>query len=323
MKAIILAGGHATRLWPITKNRAKPLLPLGERPIIDYIVQDIDNKVDEIIISTNEKFAEDFEDYVAEQGLQKTVRVVVENQDSEEEKPGTIGAIINLLAQEEIEDDLIVIGGDNYQSFDGAEFVEFCREKEAPANVVYDVNDEEFASQFGIVDVDDEKIVDFEEKPEEPPSTLASIAWYFFPSDQLSLFEEYEDHFADTDVPEEQYLDEPGRLIEWAHKQTDMYAFSFDGEWFDVGTPEGYLQATAAVTEGNIVNGATTSKSEIGENVVIMEEAEVKNSTLENTIVFPEAKVKDAEVRNSILDRHSDVEDVDLNDALIGEHTDI
>jgi glucose-1-phosphate thymidylyltransferase len=322
MKAIILAGGHATRLWPITKNRAKPLLPLGERPIIDYIIQDIENKVDEIIISTNEKFAEDFEDYVAEQGLQKTVRVVVENQDSEEEKPGTIGAIINLLAQEEIEDDLIVIGGDNYQSFDGADFVEFCREKEAPANVVYDVNDEDFATQFGIVDVDDEKIVDFEEKPEEPPSTLASIAWYFFPSDQLSLFEDYEDHFADTDVPEDQYLDEPGRLIEWAHKQTDMYAFSFDGEWFDVGTPEGYLKATAAVTDGNIVNGAT-SKSEVGENVVIMEEAEVKNSTVENSIIFPEAKVKDAEVRNSILDRHSDVEDVDLNDALIGEHTDI
>ncbi|MFB6241783.1 MAG: sugar phosphate nucleotidyltransferase [Candidatus Nanosalina sp.] len=322
MKAIILAGGHATRLWPITKNRAKPLLPLGERPIIDYIVQDIKDEVDEIIISTNEKFAEDFEDYVAEQGLQKSVRVVVENQDSEEEKPGTIGAIINLLAQEEIEDDLIVIGGDNYQSFDGAEFVEFCREKSAPANVVYDVNDEDFATQFGIVDVDDEKIVDFEEKPEEPPSTLASIAWYFFPSDQLSLFEEYEDHFADTDVPEEQYLDEPGRLIEWAHKQTDMYAFSFDGEWFDVGTPEGYLQATAAVTDGNIVNGST-DRSDIGENVVIMEDAEVKNSTVENSIIFPEAKVKDSEVRNSILDRHSDVEDVDLNDALIGEHTDI
>jgi glucose-1-phosphate thymidylyltransferase len=322
MKAIILAGGHATRLWPITKNRAKPLLPLGERPIIDYIVQDIKDEVDEIIISTNEKFEEDFEDYVAEQGLQKTVRVVVENQDSEDEKPGTIGAIINLLAQEEIEDDLIVIGGDNYQSFDGAEFVEFCKEKDAPANVVYDVNDEEFASQFGIVDVDDEKIVDFEEKPEEPPSTLASIAWYFFPSGDLTLFGKYEDHFADTDVPEEQYLDEPGRLIEWAHKETDMYAFSFDGEWFDVGTPEGYLKATAAVTDGNIVNGST-SKSEIGENVVIMEDAEVKNSIVENSIIFPESKVKDAEVRNSILDKHSDIENVDLNDALIGEHTDI
>lgn len=322
MKAIILAGGHATRLWPITKNRAKPLLPLGDQPIIDYIVQDIKDEVDEIIISTNEKFAEDFDNYIADRGLQKKVRVVVENQDSEDEKPGTIGAIINLLDKENIRDDLIVVGGDNYQSFDGAEFVEFCREKEAPANVVYDVNDEDFASQFGIVDVDDEKIVDFEEKPEEPPSTLASIAWYFFPKDQLSLFSDYEDHFAETDIPADQYLDEPGRLIEWAHKQTDMYAFSFDGEWFDVGTPEGYLQATASITEGKIVNG-DTSKSELGENVVVMEGAEVKNSTVENTIIFPEAHVKDSNVKNSILDRHAKIDDVDLNDALIGEHTDI
>jgi glucose-1-phosphate thymidylyltransferase len=322
MKAIILAGGHATRLWPITKNRAKPLLPLGEEPIIDHIVQDIKDEVDEIIISTNEKFEEDFNNYVADKGLQKTVRVVVENQDSEDEKPGTIGAIINLLAKEEIEDDLIVIGGDNYQSFDGAEFVEFCEEKDGPANVVYDVKDEEFATQFGIVDVDDEKIVDFEEKPEEPPSTLASIAWYYFPSEDLTLFGEYEDHFAKTDVPEEQYLDEPGRLIEWAHKQTDMYAFSFDGDWFDVGTPEGYLKATASVTDGKIVNGST-DRSEIGENVVIMDGAEVANSTVENSIIFPEANVKDSEVRNSILDQHAKVDDVDLNDALIGEHTDI
>lgn len=323
MKAIILAGGHATRLWPITKDRAKPLLPLGDQPIIDYIVQDIKNEVDEIIISTNEKFAEDFEKYIADKGLQKKVRVVVENQDSEDEKPGTIGAIINLLGKEDLEDDLIVVGGDNYQSFDGAEFVKFCREKQAPANVVYDVNDTEFASQFGIVDVDNEKIVDFEEKPEEPPSTLASIAWYFFPEDQLSLFSEYENHFAETDIPADQYLDEPGRLIEWAHKQTDMYAFSFDGQWFDVGTPQGYLQATASITNGNIVNGTTSGDTEIGENVVIMEGAEVEDSKIENTIIFPEAQVKDSNIKNSILDQHSKINDVDLNDALIGEHTDL
>ncbi len=322
MKAIILAGGHATRLWPVTKNRAKPLLPLGERPIIDYIVDDIVDEVDEIIISTNEKFADDFREYTQENDIDDTVRVVVENQDSEEEKPGTIGAIINLIDQEDLDDDLIIVGGDNYQSFDGSEFVEFCREKESPANVVYDVENLDFATQFGIVDVEGEQIVDFEEKPEEPPSTLASIAWYFFPEDQIDLFNQYEEHFQDTDIPQEQYLDEPGRLIEWAHDRTDMYAFSFDGEWFDVGTPEGYLNATAALTEGNVVNGEVEA-SELGEDVVVMEGAKVKNSELENTIVFPNAEIRDSNVRNSIIDQYSDVEDVDLNDALIGEHTSI
>ncbi|EGQ43730.1 MAG: nucleoside-diphosphate-sugar pyrophosphorylase [Candidatus Nanosalina sp. J07AB43] len=320
MKAIVLAGGHATRLWPVTKNRAKPLLPLGDRPIIDYIVDDIIDEVDEIIISTNEKFADDFRAYIADEGIQKTARVVVENQDSEEDKPGTIGAIINLIETEELSDDLIIVGGDNYQSFDGSDFVEFCREKNSPANVVYDVKQKSIAKQIGIVDLEDDRIVDFEEKPEEPPSTLGSIAWYFFPSDDLDLFDKYEEHFRQTDVPENEYLDEPGRLIEWAHERTEMYAFSFDGQWFDVGTPKGYLDATASITDSNVVEGEVES-SDLGDNVVVMEDAVVRNSSLENSIVFPEAKIRDSDVKNSIIDRHSKVQDVDLNDALIGEHT--
>ena len=320
MKAVVLAGGHATRLWPVTKNRAKPLLPLGDKPIIDYIVGDIIDEVDEIIISTNEKFADDFRSYIADEDIQKSASVVVENQDSEEDKPGTIGAIINLIETEDIEDDLLIVGGDNYQSFDGSDFVEFCREKDAPANVVYDVKQKSIAKQIGIVDLEDDRIVDFEEKPEEPPSTLGSIAWYFFPEDELNLFDRYENHFMETDVPKDRYLDEPGRLIEWAHEQTDMYAFSFDGQWFDVGTPKGYLDATASITDSNVVNGEVES-SDLGDNVVVMEDATVSNSELENSIVFPEAEIKDSNVRNSIIDRHSKVQDVDLNDALIGEHT--
>ena len=321
MKAIILAGGHATRLWPVTKHRAKPLLPLGEKPIIEYIIEDLEGEVDEIIISTNDKFAPDFEEYVEASDF-NDVTVVSEDQDNEHDKPGTIGAIINLIESENLDDDLVIVGGDNYQSFDGSEFVEFCRDKDAPANVVYDVNSEEMASQFGIVDVDDEKIVDFEEKPDVPPSTLASIAWYFFPQDDLDLFEKYEQHFAETDIPEDQYLDEPGRLIEWAHKEREMYAYSFDGEWFDVGTPQGYLKATASLTDGKIVEG-TVENSEIDENSVVMEGAKVEDSKIENSIIFPNAKVKDSEIRNSILDKHAKIVDVNLNDALIGEHTDI
>ena len=321
MKAIILAGGHATRLWPVTKHRAKPLLPLGEKPIIEYIIEDLGDEVDEIIVSTNDKFAPDFDEYVEDSGFDD-VTVVSEDQDNEHDKPGTIGAIINLIESEGLDDDLVIVGGDNYQSFDGADFVEFCREKEAPANVVYDVNSEEMASQFGIVDVDDDKIVDFEEKPDVPPSTLASIAWYFFPKEDLELFDQYEKHFQETDIPEDQYLDEPGRLIEWAHKEREMYAYSFDGEWFDVGTPQGYLKATASLTDGKIVDG-TVENSEIDENSVVMEGAKVEDSKVENSIIFPNARVKDSEIRDSILDKHSKIEGVNLNDALIGEHTDL
>lgn len=318
MKAIVLAGGHATRLWPITKHRAKPLLPLGDRPIIDFIIDDMEDDVDEIIISTNAKFEDDFKDYAEE--FDRDVRVVVENQESEDEKPGTIGAIIKLIEKEDIEDDLLVIGGDNYYSFDVSDFLDFCLKKEGPANVVYDVKDHEMASSFGIVDVDGDRIVDFEEKPDTPPSTLASTACYFFPEDQVSLYHEYEEHFKDTDVPKEKYLDEPGRLIEWAHQETDMYAYSFDGDWFDVGTPEGYLEAVGSVIDGNVINGETSS-CEIGENVVIMEDSKVKRTKIENSIVFSNVVIRDSEVRNSLVDQDSDIEGADLNGAIIGAHT--
>lgn len=318
MKAVVLAGGHATRLWPVTKDRAKPLLPLGDKPIIEYILEDLE-ELDEVIISTNEKFAGDFEDYIDEFD-RSNVRVVVENQDSEEEKPGTIGAIINLIETEDIDDDLLIIGGDNYYSFDTHDFLDFCREKDGPVNVVYDVKDMDLASSFGIVDADGDRIVDFVEKPEQPPSTLASTACYYFPRDQVSLFNEYEDHFRETDLPADQYLDEPGRLIEWAHEKTDMYAYSFDGEWHDIGTLQGYLDAMEAVTSGNILNGVVKD-SDIGDNVYIMEGATVENSTIENSIVFSDTEIRNSEIRNSIVDESCGIEDTDINDAIVGEHT--
>jgi len=319
MKAVILAGGHATRLWPVTKDRAKPLLPLGERHIIDYIVEEME-EFDEVLISTNEKFAEDFEEYI-DISEHENVRVIVEEQDSEEEKPGTIGAIINILDKEEINDDLLIIGGDNYYSFSIQDFVDFSQEKEAPTNVVFDVNDLAKASSFGIVDTDDDAIVGFEEKPEEPPSTLASTACYFYPEEQLTLFQEYEEHFREnTDIPEEQFLDEPGRLLEWAHEQTDMYAYSFDGEWHDVGTPEGYLHAQSAVIDGEIVKGEVEN-SDTNNNVFIMEGSTVKDSKLENVIIFHDVEIENCTIKNSIIDNNCEMKEADLNDAIIGEHT--
>jgi len=318
MKAVILAGGHATRLWPITKNRAKPLLPLGERPIIDQMISEIEQEADDVIISTNRKFAEDFENYIEE--YERSARVVIEEQDSEEEKPGTIGAILKLIDQEDLDDDLLIVGGDNYFGFDFGDLLRFCREKDTVVNTVYDVNDEKLAQHFGIVDTEGDGITGFEEKPDNPSSTLASTACYYFPEEHISLFKEYEDHFRQTGVPKEEYLDEPGRLIEWAHEKVAMNAFSFSGEWHDVGTAKGYLEASAAVTEGNVINGEVL-ECQIGENVVIMEDAVLEDVAIENSIVFPKAEIRDSEIRNSLVDSQASIENADLNEAIIGSHT--
>lgn len=318
MKAIVLAGGHATRLWPITRNRAKPLLPLGNRPIIDFIVEELEGQADDIIISTNQKFADDFEKYVED--FERDARVVIEGQDSEEEKPGTIGAIIQLIEDENIDEDILIVNGDNYLGFEFSELLDFCRDKQAPVNVVYDLRDKGAASSFGVVEVDDDKIVGFEEKPDDPPSSLISTGVYFFPSDKLSLFHEYEQHFRDTDVPADQYLDEPGRLIEWAHEQTDMFAFSFKGDWFDIGEPKGYLDALETVMDGGVVH-ADTAGCDIGDNVLVLQDVELENVTIENSIVFPETVIRNSEIRNSLIDSHSEIEDADINGAILGKHT--
>ncbi|MFB6191587.1 MAG: sugar phosphate nucleotidyltransferase [Candidatus Nanohaloarchaea archaeon] len=318
MKAIVLAGGHATRLWPITKDRAKPLLPLGDRPIIDFIVEDLEDEVDDIVISTNEKFADDFRKYIED--FERDARVVVENQDSEEEKPGTIGAMIQLIEQEDISDDLLIVNGDNYLGFSFPEMLDFCRERDGPVNVVYDLSSRSQASSFGVVDTEGDRIVGFEEKPDEPPSTLISTGVYYFPSHRVSLFHQYEEHFSGTDVPADQYLDEPGRLIEWAHEKTDMFAFSFDGDWFDIGSPEGYLDALQSVMDGNIVKGETSNCS-IGENVLVLQDTVLEDVEIENSVVFPETEIRDSTIRNSLIDSHSEIEDADVNDAILGKHS--
>lgn len=318
MKAIVLAGGHATRLWPITKDRAKPLLPLGDRPIIDFIVKEVQGDAEEVIISTNEKFADDFRKYIDD--FERDARVVVENQDSEEEKPGTIGAIIQLIEKEDIDEDILIVNGDNYLGFSFSRMLDFCRERGEPVNVVYDLANRAEASAFGVVDTEGDRIVGFEEKPEKPPSTLISTGVYYFPRNRISLFQEYEDHFSASEVPADQYLDEPGRLIEWAHEQNEMYAFSFDGKWFDIGSPEGYLDALSSVMEGNIIKGRT-SNCDIGENVLVLKDTMLENVEIENSVVFPETELRDSSIRDSLIDSHSSIEDADIKDAILGKHS--
>lgn len=319
MKAIVLAGGHATRLWPITRHRAKPLLDLDGRPIIDYIVAELEDRddIDTIYISTNRKFADDFRQYIADNGYDRT-EVVIEDQASEEEKPGTIGAIIQLLDRMGADDDYLVIGGDNYYSFDLGDFLETAGDR--PAIACYDVGSKEAATSFGVVETVDGTVTGFEEKPDDPASTLASIACYFFPQGDVSMFHEYEDHFRDTDVPEDRYLDEPGRLIEWAHRQTDILAYPFEGHWFDVGTREGYLTAQAALADGNTIDGDVTD-TDVGDNVYVMAGATVEDADLEDCIIFPGATVEDCTIRGSIIDEDADLKGLDVAESLIGKHS--
>ncbi|QKY18960.1 NDP-sugar synthase [Halolamina sp. CBA1230] len=317
MKAIVLAGGYATRLWPITRNRPKMFLPVGDGTVIDDVFADLeaDDRVEEVYVSTNERFADDFHEYLADSEFEKPV-VSVEETVDEEEKFGVVGALAQLIDREGIDDDLLVVAGDNLISFDLAEFGDFFEGKGTPCLAAYDVGSKERASSYGLVELDGDRIVDFQEKPDQPNSTLVSIACYAFPEETLPKFDEY--------LAGENNPDEPGWFLQWLQSREPVHAFTFDGAWFDIGTPESYLDAVEWKLDGeNIIADDATVDAELGENVHVMSGATVENSHLDRSVVFEDAAIVDSCLEDSIVDTSSYVAGLDLSGALIGAHSEI
>ncbi|MCU4719166.1 NDP-sugar synthase [Halapricum hydrolyticum] len=318
MHAVVLAGGYATRLWPITKNRPKMFLPVGEAAVIDRVLSDLesDDRIEDVYVSTNERFAEDFETHLRESDFEKP-RLSIEETTAENEKFGVVGALAQLVEREGIGgEDLLVAAGDNLISFDVDEFIDSFEAYGATTIAAYDVGSLEKATEYGVVELDGDRVVDFQEKPDDPTSTLVSIACYAFPSEAIR-FEEY---LAAGNNP-----DEPGWFVQWLVEDDDVYAYSFDEAWFDIGTPESYLEAVAWELDGEnrIADGATVENAEIGSNVHVADGAEIIDSTLERSVVFPETTVRDCELRDSIIDRDTHLANLDLGGALIGAHTKI
>lgn len=186
MKAVVLAGGYATRLWPITETRPKMFLPVGENTVIDEIFEDFeaDDRIDEVFVSTNERFADAFADYLTDSPFKKPT-LSVEETVEEDEKFGVVGALAQLVERENVDDDLIVVAGDNMISFDLSDFADFFESKGTPTLAAYDVGDRERAKSYGLVDLDGDEVIDFQEKPDDPKTTLVSIACYAFPAETL------------------------------------------------------------------------------------------------------------------------------------------
>lgn len=318
MNAVVLAGGYATRLWPITKHRPKMFLPIGEETVIDHVFAELetDDRIEDVYVSTNERFAEDFREHLAESRFEKPT-VSVEDTAEEDEKFGVVGALAQLVDRENVTEDTVVIAGDNLISFDVSEFVDFFERKGAPVLAAYDVGSRQRASSYGLVDLDGDRVIDFQEKPDDPPSTLVSIACYGFTADTLDRLDEY---LATGNNP-----DEPGWFIQWLVERDPVYAFTFEEAWFDIGTPDSYLDAVAWYLDGDsrIHPDATVETTDIGSNVQVMAGAELDTVTLENTVVFPDATIRNCELRETIIDNDTQIEEIALAGAVIGAHTKI
>jgi glucose-1-phosphate thymidylyltransferase len=229
VKALILAAGYATRLRPLTESIPKQLLPIGGRPMVDWILDRIrESDVDEIHLVTNHRFAADFERWAP-----GDVIVHDDGTLSNEDRLGAIGDI-QFVA---IDDDLLAIAGDNLFEYSLRDYVEFWRSKEwASCVAVHDVGDRELAKQYGVVDLDpDGRVVAFVEKPEDPPTTLCATATYIFARDHARLVRTY---LADGNPP-----DQPGNFVAWLQAREPVYAYQFEGAWWDIGDHAQLLEA--------------------------------------------------------------------------------
>lgn len=317
MDAIVLAGGYATRLWPITKNRPKMLLPVGKRTVIGTVFEQLerDDRIADVYVSTNEKFASAFEQFLADAPFEKPI-LSIEETTAEAEKFGVVGALAQLVDREGLTDDTLVIAGDNLICFDVSGFLDTFERTDEPTIAAYDVGSYDRASSYGLVQLDGgNHVIDFQEKPDEPKTTLVSIACYGFPAEVLRLFDEY---LAGDNNP-----DEPGWFIQWLQSRRRVHAFTFEEQWFDIGTPESYIDALAWKLDGdNYVHpAATIDSTELRGNVQVMADAELADSVLAETVVFPGATVTDSEIRRSLIDEQTRVDSLDLSGAVIGAHT--
>lgn len=234
IKALILAAGYAKRLWPLTKNQPKPLLDVKGKPIIEHIINQINHisEINEIIVVTNSKFTLDFEQWAETIESKLPISIVNDMTESNDDRLGAVGDLHYTVKEKGIEEDLLVIAGDNLFEYSLRDFYNFFKEKNSSIVACRDLGSkEEVKEKFGVVEIDsDKKITDFQEKPAEPKSSLAATACYIFTQKDV---EEINNYIESGNKP-----DDAGDFISWLANHKPVYAFIFTEKWFDIGSFE-------------------------------------------------------------------------------------
>lgn len=316
MHAFILAGGFATRLWPLTEKRAKPLLPLAGKPIISYLTQDLPDDMP-VTVSTNSVFRDAFEAWRQEQG-KSNLRILIEDTAHDDHKLGALGATAQWIEQENIHDDILLLTGDNYCGFGLAQFIDTAKSLALhPLLAVHDVEDKALAQSFGtvVLGAGGNKVLSFEEKPREPKSTLISTGASFIPKEFLPLLVAYAKMHPDN---------VGGIFEEFLSKNIAVYAFvPTEGQWFDIGSFESYLRATNALVGKHVLSGehSIMEQTECSGSVVLGKRCRVKNCTLENVVLFDECVIEDCDLRDCICDDGCILKGIDLQKKMLRRGT--
>ena len=297
MRALILAGGFATRLHPLTLNRPKPLLPVVGKPILQYILED-PGLPDRPILTTNRQFAVHFEKWLA--GTNFEVDLLVEPAASENEKLGSIGAIAHAIRERALDDDLLVIAGDNLFGFKLQDLIDAYDGN--PLIALHDKGTTEAVkNRYGVAILSDGGIIEFQEKPDRPRSTLASTACYVYPRAALPLFSVFRHQ-------SEEGRDAPGHFNAWLldAQSLPIDAYVLDCYWFDVGDRESYIAAVQHLGSRNTWIDPTSS---------------VQDSTLNDTIVLAGSRIKNCTLLGCVVGENCELSGLRLHKEMIKDGT--
>jgi glucose-1-phosphate thymidylyltransferase len=249
MKVIILAAGYATRLYPLTLTQPKPLLPVAGKPMVEYVLDNLApiSGIDRVIVVTNAKFAGHFQKWADNYRATKSkidFTIVNDGSTDDTNKLGAIGDINYVIKQQNVDDDVIIVAGDNLFSDKLGDFGKFIREKNAPVLAVYDVGNLEEVKKYNSISVDGHsKITFFEEKPKNPTSTLTGIALYFYPRATIPLIQQY--------IAEGNNPDQPGRFVQWLYPRVPVFTWRVPGLWYDIGSNETLEEANKIFAKFN------------------------------------------------------------------------
>jgi glucose-1-phosphate thymidylyltransferase len=239
MKALILAAGYATRLYPLTKQYPKPLLEVKGRPIIDYIIEKLIrlSQIDEIIVVTNSKFFSYFEEWAAQSKAKGKILLVDDLTSGLDDRRGAVGDMYFAIERLKLNDDLLVIGGDNLFAERLEGFLSFAEDKHRPLVGIYDIGSKASARKYGVVKLNKKnRIIGLQEKPRSPASTLVAMCLYYFPKETLRALGQYLAGSVGNH-------DATGHYIAWLSKRLPVYSFIFRGSWYDIGNHRFYQKA--------------------------------------------------------------------------------
>lgn len=231
MKCVILAAGYATRLYPLTENFPKPLLAVGEKNILEWLIEDIGNSVDEYVVISNHKFVEHFRKWSA--GRPEKITVLDDGTESNETRLGAVRDVQFAVEELGLDDDLLVIAGDNVLDFSLKNFVEYYKAHNTTCIMRYWEPNEEKLHKTGVAEVDENGLIlHMEEKPAVPRSHWCTPPFYIYRKEDVPMVKKGIESGCGVDAP--------GSFIAWLCDQVPVHAFEMPGKRYDIGNLESY-----------------------------------------------------------------------------------